>query len=355
VPDYLVCLNAASLTLPAEASGLAELLSSGLPVKILVQHDDLLDNRNRVAAQARVVAGMALGLNDVFVLQTAASNLYPLRSRVLKGFEYDGPALFNVYSGAGGATGLPPYLAAAAAMESRAFPAFSYDPAAGDDHAARFSLENNPQPEADWPVHTFSYEDAAHQSVREELTFTLVDFAACDRRYADYFASLKEEPAAAVPTLRMVDAQNRLQRIIVAEPVVREAVRCLDAWRGLQARVKRPAPTVMEAPVAAPAPASAQPVVEAAAEPATAAPAGDAPYIETPRCTTCEECVKINNRLFVYDANKQAYIADLKAGSYKELVEAAENCQVSIIHPGKPLDPTEPGLAELMERAAPFM
>jgi hypothetical protein len=59
--------------------------------------------------------------------------------------------------------------------------------------------------------------------------------------------------------------------------------------------------------------------------------------------------------LFAYDANKQANIADLSAGTYRELVEAAESCQVSIIHPGKPRNPDEPGLEELLERARPFM
>jgi hypothetical protein len=348
VPDYLVCLNAANLASAAEGAGLAELLTSGLPVKILVQHDDILENRTRVAAQAQLVAGMALGLNDVFVLQSAASNLYALRERVLKGFEYDGAALFNVYSGASATGALPPYLAAAAAMESRAFPAFSYDPSAA--RPERFSLENNPQPEADWPRHTLDYEDGEHQSVREALAFTLVDFAACDRRYAGYFAAT-EESNAAVPTLRVVDDANKLGTVIVAEPLMREAARCLDAWHALQARATRSAPPAEEAP-AAPPPAAK---VESPPEAPKAPPAGDAPYIETPRCTTCEECVKINNRMFVYDANKQAYIADVKAGSYKDLVEAAESCQVSIIHPGKPLDPSEPGLAELLERAKPFL
>jgi hypothetical protein len=59
--------------------------------------------------------------------------------------------------------------------------------------------------------------------------------------------------------------------------------------------------------------------------------------------------------MFAYNENKQAYIADLKAGSYKQLVEAAESCQLSIIHPGKPWDPGEPGLEELLERAKPFV
>jgi hypothetical protein len=59
--------------------------------------------------------------------------------------------------------------------------------------------------------------------------------------------------------------------------------------------------------------------------------------------------------MFAYDQNKQAYIADLKAGTYRQLVEAAESCQLSIIHPGKPWDPGEAGLEELIVRAQPFL
>jgi hypothetical protein len=77
-------------------------------------------------------------------------------------------------------------------------------------------------------------------------------------------------------------------------------------------------------------------------------------YIETPRCTTCDECTDKNDRLFAYDDNKQAYIKDLDAGSYRDLVDAAEICQVAIIHPGMPRNPDEPGLDELIERAEPF-
>ena len=59
--------------------------------------------------------------------------------------------------------------------------------------------------------------------------------------------------------------------------------------------------------------------------------------------------------MFAYDANKQAFIKDLNAGTYRQLVEAAENCQLSIIHPGKPHNPNEPGLDELIKRAEPFL
>ena len=78
------------------------------------------------------------------------------------------------------------------------------------------------------------------------------------------------------------------------------------------------------------------------------------PWIDTPLCTSCNDCININKRLFGYDANKQAFIADPKAGSFRELVLAAEKCPVSIIHPGAPVNPDEPGLAELVKRAEKF-
>jgi ferredoxin len=81
----------------------------------------------------------------------------------------------------------------------------------------------------------------------------------------------------------------------------------------------------------------------------------DEAYIETARCSTCNECTTINGKMFAYDGNKQAYIADINAGTYAQLVEAAESCQVSIIHPGKPRNPKEPGLDELLKRAEPFL
>ena len=84
----------------------------------------------------------------------------------------------------------------------------------------------------------------------------------------------------------------------------------------------------------APAPASAAP----APAPEQSAPekSSDEPYVETPRCTTCNECTQINDKMFAYNENKQAYIKDPDAGTFAQLVEAAESCQVSIIHPGKP-------------------
>ncbi|MCB0518995.1 MAG: ferredoxin [Saprospiraceae bacterium] len=78
------------------------------------------------------------------------------------------------------------------------------------------------------------------------------------------------------------------------------------------------------------------------------------PWIDTPLCTSCNDCINLNKRMFGYNENKQAFIADPKAGTFRELVLAAEKCPVSIIHPGAPLNPNEPGIEELVKRAEKF-
>jgi pyruvate-ferredoxin/flavodoxin oxidoreductase len=78
------------------------------------------------------------------------------------------------------------------------------------------------------------------------------------------------------------------------------------------------------------------------------------PWIETTRCTTCNECTNLNGRMFVYDQNKQAYIKDPLAGTFAQMVQAAERCPAGIIHPGDPLNPNEKDLAKWIERAKPF-
>jgi pyruvate-ferredoxin/flavodoxin oxidoreductase len=78
------------------------------------------------------------------------------------------------------------------------------------------------------------------------------------------------------------------------------------------------------------------------------------PYIDTARCTTCDECTKLNKKMFAYNEKKQAYIKDPKAGTFKELVMAAERCPVRIIHPGNPLNKKEKDLKKWMKRAEPF-
>ena len=402
-PDYLVHVGAEKLT-AGENEILMEMLSAGLPVKVLVQTDDLLeesavggDMHLAFGLRSRQLVNMAIGLNDVYVLQSAGSHLFQFRERIAKAMAYGGPALFSVFSGAGGRTGgLPAYLNAAAAMDARVFPALTYDPSAGENWAARFDLGANSQLDLDWAVHGFTYEDEKHQRVDDKLAFTLADFIACDARYARHFAVVPRArwngsmaPLSAclesagkgapekIPCLPMVDRDNQLQKVIVDDRLVRAAQRCRETWHSLQElagihnshaekllarerqtweeQARRAAPAQEAAPTAPVAAAAAVTPVAApmAAEPEETRSPGE-PYIESARCTTCNECTQINDKMFAYDDNKQAHIVNPDAGTYRQLVEAAESCQVSIIHPGKPRNPNEPGLEELIKRAEPF-
>jgi len=119
------------------------------------------------------------------------------------------------------------------------------------------------------------------------------------------------------------------------------------------AAVVMPVPLSAPAP-RAPAPAGEKPAPEAAApEPAPdedIVVVTDA-YIDTPLCTSCNECTQLNARIFAYNANKQAEVKDAGAGPFSDIVRAAELCPVHIIHPGKPQNPSEQGLDELVKRA----
>ncbi len=118
------------------------------------------------------------------------------------------------------------------------------------------------------------------------------------------------------------------------------------------ATMPAPAPVEIEAP-ADEQTEEAEPAAEEAEEPEEEL-SFDEPWLDTAACTTCDDCISINKMMFAYNEDKQAYIRDVNAGTYADLVAAAEICPAKCIHPGKPLDPNEPGLDELIARAEPF-
>lgn len=397
-PACLVCLHESECS-TRDLAHLMEIVSCDLPIKVLVHVSDPLGAASAVETQAykgtfvqQLVHHFVAG--DAFVLQSPASHLYREREQIQKGLEFAGPAIFSVYAPLTNPdTVLPAYLVSAAALESRVFPAFSYDPLGGSGLANRFDIGCNPDLELDWPRRELRFEDEKLQAVVEDVAFTAVDFALLEPACADHFALAprtawgdelvaaaeyidRADLVDAVPCVSVVTADNELQKLVVDEQLVRLARRCRERWHALQelggvhnsyaaaaaalaaaapatqddVAVEAPAPVEEAAPAAAPVEES---TTEADAE-TDEAQATDDPYIETPRCTSCDECTTRNDRLFAYDENKQAYIKDPDAGSFRDLVEAAEICQVAIIHPGKPRNADEAGLDELIERAAPF-
>jgi pyruvate-ferredoxin/flavodoxin oxidoreductase len=77
-------------------------------------------------------------------------------------------------------------------------------------------------------------------------------------------------------------------------------------------------------------------------------------WIETPDCTTCDECVDIAPAMFKYDDDKKAIVIDPTAGTFEQIVRSAEKCTAVIIHPGTPWNPDEPNLEKLIKRAEKF-
>ena len=99
---------------------------------------------------------------------------------------------------------------------------------------------------------------------------------------------------------------------------------------------------VQQAP--APEPLSAEP---AAAESALI----EVPFIESELCTSCNDCINLNSVMFQYNDNKEAYIAQVEAGTYLQLVKAAEKCPSSCIHPGLPRRDDKTADEKLIARA----
>ena len=403
LPPLLVYLDGDTLS-DEEKAALVQILGSDMPVKVVLEVHELPagDSANAPPGTftewTRQIAGMAISLGEAFVVQTAASHLPQLAADITEGLRCDGPALFCVYTAPGQPEcTIPYYLRCASAVESRAFPSFVFSPGRGTDWASRFFLEGSPQCDQYWPEHRFSYESSDGKEAIENLAFTCVDFLALDPRFlkhfvevprerwhanmipvVEYLALTQDKTLDKVPYVYLVDAQKRLHRVIVRRALLTFARKCLANWRSLQElagidnshalrllererarleeeghRAVEVAETVQAAQTEAPAteaiPSEAAPAVQA-----VAATDSDQPYIETDLCTSCDDCTQRNPSLFAYDDVKQAYIKDASAGSYREMVEAAENCPVCIIHPGKPLDPSEPNLDELQKRAAAF-
>jgi ferredoxin len=433
-----------------DKTALLDLLQTDIPVKVLVELDDLCgrDDYGQPSAlpgwTARL-ASVAMALGHVYVMQATVSRASYMLDGMTEGLQYDGPALFSVYTGdPTQQPDLPSYLVAAAAEESRLFPSFTFNPGRGDTLANRFEIDHNPGYERAWPEESFAYLTGAEQENTIDLPFTPADFLLTDARMDAQFWPVTPEKwhedmiplgeylrEAAIHEGRKIPyatavADGMVVRVVVTRFVLEAVDMAARYWRGLQelggidnshalaalARerdrleeekrlevetiekkyaseldkdigalseeiIRRIAAQMITggaagsaplsfASTAAPAAAPAAPAAPPAAGDTGAAPAEaveeeeeeavtfDDPYIDTPLCTSCNECTNLNGQLFGYNENKQAFVKDPSAGTFKDLVLAAEKCPVHIIHPGKPKNPNEPDLDGLVARAARF-
>jgi pyruvate-ferredoxin/flavodoxin oxidoreductase len=78
------------------------------------------------------------------------------------------------------------------------------------------------------------------------------------------------------------------------------------------------------------------------------------PWLETEECTSCDECIQLNSKIFAYNNDKKAFIKDPEAGPYSDLVKAAEKCTAGVIHPGLPKNKSEKDIEKWVARGEKF-
>ena len=180
--------------------------------------------------------------------------------------------------------------------------------------------------------------------------------AALKAEYEEKFARLTREYPQLV-------ARRMAEGLLLAggDKTVAELMEQAEAWEGPAFQApdgfEFGAAPATDVEPAAPAGDTAEPDTAEASPPADEEEDEDLvrePWIETIRCTSCDDCTNMNNKMFAYNEEGQAYIADASAGTFKELVTAAEKCAPSVIHPGDPLNPDEKGLDKLIPRAEKF-
>ena len=121
-----------------------------------------------------------LAHGEVFVAQTTTAHINHFYRAVMDANEYPGPAVIIVYTPCQPEHGIADDASTAharMAVDSRAFPLFSYDPRRGDTLAERLSLQGNPALRDDW-----------YRQPDGEV-FDFLAFARTELRFAPHFAA----------------------------------------------------------------------------------------------------------------------------------------------------------------------
>jgi ferredoxin len=264
--------------------------------------------------------------------------------------------------------------------DARVFPMFVYNPEAGEDWVQRFRLFAG-SPDIAAKI------NAAHIAVLSPAMLTCFrvlpkeGWSEEQMELSAYLEKYGKQPPLAIPFIWVRNAEGVDQRAVLTRELVHLVRDRKRAWRLLEelsVAGTPPAPPVDTEGIrkaaaseailkvvtmltgggqVAPAAIAEASVVDTKTATApvlsTDAVAMD-PYIDGSLCTSCNDCMKINSRMFLYNGEKQAYIADPALGTFAELVKAAEGCPGRCIHPGSPRSGDRTATPQLIARAAKF-
>jgi pyruvate-ferredoxin/flavodoxin oxidoreductase len=390
---------------------LSRALMAGKPIKILIVDTQVYSNTGGQACTSGFIGQVAdmspygaskhgktekrkeisvIGMahRTSYVAQSSLANTTHLLESFIDGLNSRRPALFNVYAVCPPEHGVGDNSAVAQskmAVESRAFPLFRYNPDLGVTFSECASLEGNPALDADWPSYKLDYMDeSGKQSMTLPMTFA--DFALSEGRFAkqfkkaqpetwndeqvllgDFLKMSEDERDGKFPFIWSVDKKNRLMRVLVSVEMVRSCEERMQFWQQLKDVTGIGRPQVSEEAIAN---RVRQELIQKlssgfgisssdVAQPLTAASSAttegyEAVWVDTPECTACDECININPKVFGYNEAKKVVILNPKAGSFLDVVKAAEKCTAGVIHPGTPWNMSEANLDKLKQRAAKF-
>lgn len=302
------------------------------------------------------------------------------------------------------------------AVESRAYPLTTFDPRLGDTWEACISIHGNPDIDKDWTTYNLQYVDESGNEGVMEIPLTFADWAFTEGRFRKHFHMIppskwtenmvhlaefinlpdddKEDKIAFIHAMH--PKTNALIRVTVAPEMILSTIERRNFWRTLKGIAGAGKPKIDVKAIADKAKAemaqsiaagllklagdgvsalqnmSAAPIADVSAGAGhlpdgsvgatgvsptaitTASPDYKPVWIDTPDCTSCDECVELAPAIFKYNADKKATVADPTAGTYEQIVKAAEKCTAVIIHPGTPWNPDEPNLEKLIKRAEKF-
>jgi pyruvate-ferredoxin/flavodoxin oxidoreductase len=395
---------------------LSRALMSGKPVKILIVDTQVYSNTGGQACTSGFIGQVAdmspygaskhgktekrkeisvIGMahRTSFVAQASLAHVNHLLESFIDGLNSRRPALFNVYAVCPPEHGVGDNSAVAQskmALESRAFPLFRYNPDLGVTFSECSTLEGNPSLDSDWVSYKLDYVDEAGEKKSMTLPMTFADFALSEGRFAkqfkkappetwndeqvllgDFLKLSEDERDGKYPFIWSVDKKNRLMRVLVSAEMVRSCEERIQFWQQLKDvagldraqavdetaianRVRQELIQQLSSGMPASSGAAAPAVAAAPAAAPAAADGYEAVYVDTPECTACDECININPKVFGYDETKKVVILNPKAGSFLDIVKAAEKCTAGIIHPGTPWNMSEANLDKLKQRAAKF-
>ncbi|MDA1014823.1 MAG: 2-oxoacid:acceptor oxidoreductase family protein [Planctomycetota bacterium] len=358
--------------------------------------------------QRKEIGLIGMAHRTSYVMQSTVAQPAHMIEGFIQGLKTRRPALFNIYTSCQPEHGIGDDMSthqAKLVVESRAYPLFRYNPDLGPRPHECFDLSGNPELDRDWPTYTLKYTESGREKSLE-LPMTFADFAVTEIRFRKHFrvappdtwndnmSPLSEfldlseaERAGRFPYVWSVDRQQHLTRLLVDESIVRSCEDRRDFWIMLKsiARVgehevsrdeieadvrrdvtSRLAMSLMQLATGETT-SNLDTVLNAhgavQSGPATGDGQGNgraasgeymAPWIDTEQCTSCDECVKLNGKIFEYNEAKKATIKNPLGGPYSDLVKAAERCTAQVIHPGLPKDRSVKDIDKWIARAEKY-